>query len=258
MKTNAEYHADTSHISKSGLDLIAKAPALYFDKYLATDRERTTTPTLEMGTMVHLLALEPHRFDHEYLIQPNLDRRTTAGKAAYAQFERMAESKKIISEQEYRTGIAARDAIMKHPAARELMLKFAGVNETTFTWVDMYTGAPCKCRPDRYLNDARAVLDVKTTQDASPIGFKKSLYKFRYHVQGAFYSDGVEAATGEGITDFIFIAVETERPYLVGVYRLNAEQLAEGRTLYRRDLETYMQCVRTGIWPGYSNYVETL
>jgi hypothetical protein len=88
--SNEEYHADTSAISKSGLDLVHRSPAHYYAAKLDPDRpaEKKDTPALRFGRAFHTLVLEPDLFFQEYAVLPEkVDRRTKAGKEAWAEFE---------------------------------------------------------------------------------------------------------------------------------------------------------------------------
>lgn len=257
--SNEEYHSDTKRISKSGLDLIEKAPAKYYAAYLDPNAPpRKESNTFDLGSLVHSLSLEPEKFTSEYAIVPKVDRRTISGKAAWEQFQEISEGKKIIDQNIYKQGVSMRDSVMRHPAARKLLLENQGVAEQTFFFEDQYTGAPCKIRTDKYLPKINTIIDIKTTEDASNKGFSRSVFKYNYTKQGAFYKDGILAATGQMVDNFIFIAVEKTYPFLVGVYYMNLEQFAHGRQQYIRDLAIYNECRRTGNWYGYSEKIEEL
>ena len=81
--TNEAYHSDVSRISKSGLDLIAKSPAHYYAKYLDPNREASQpTPAMRMGAITHSYILEPNQFSSNYVIAPELNKRTNEDKTA--------------------------------------------------------------------------------------------------------------------------------------------------------------------------------
>jgi hypothetical protein len=46
----------------------------------------TPSPALLEGRVQHTVFLEHHKFDEEFVIQPNIDRRTKVGKAEYEDF----------------------------------------------------------------------------------------------------------------------------------------------------------------------------
>jgi exodeoxyribonuclease VIII len=102
------------------------------------------------------------------------------------------------------------------------------------------------------------LVDLKTTNDASPEGFIWAVRRYLYHLQAAFYVDGWEAAGGGPIDEFIFIAVEKTPPFAVGLYRLPESALIKGRDLYRQGLDTFNRCLTRQVWPGYSQEIMTL
>ncbi len=148
-----------------------------------------------------------------------------------------------------------KNAVHGHPVAGKLLAK-AGKAEQSFFWNDSETGLDCRCRPD-YLTDDNIIIDLKTCADASPDGFARACYSHRYHVQDAFYSDGM-AANNRQPKAFIFIAVEKTAPFGVGVYVLNEESKQLGRALYRRDLESIKQCESQDAWPTYTTRIEEI
>jgi exodeoxyribonuclease VIII len=132
-----------------------------------------------------------------------------------------------------------------------------GIAEQTILFDEPQTGAKCKIRPD-WMSGTGFLTDIKTTEDASPHGFGRSAYNYRYHVQGGFYVDGWAYGTGEMPEGFAFIAVEKEPPYNVAVYYMTEDAFSLGRSSYLRNLETYMKCLQNNKWPGYSNLMEPL
>lgn len=149
-----------------------------------------------------------------------------------------------------------RDSVMDHLSASAL-LRAPGDAEMSVYWNDPETGVLCRCRPDYWRHD-NVVVDLKTTEDASPEGFARSIANWRYDVQAAFYTDGIKSATGRDVRAFVFIAVEKKPPYAVGVYVLDSASLELGRAQYRADLYVYAECVEDESWPGYSNRIETI
>lgn len=243
--TNADYHALPS-VSKSGLDLIRKSPAIY--KY-RRENPQLPTPAMRMGTLTHTAILEPDRMS-ELIVAPAVDRRTSAGKAAWEAFLIQSEGREIVTADELDQLDGIRRAVWAHPAASKALGMLREV-ETSIFWTDPEAGIECRCRPDGIMANG-AILDVKTTKDARPDEFARSIANYRYHVQAAFYSDGYAAAFGSPPKGFMFLAVETEPPYLVACYVLDAKAVIRGRAEYQQDLATYKTCVETDTWPGLS------
>lgn len=180
------------------------------------------------------------------------------------EWQRNNSERKVLSQEAFEQIFAMRDAVMNHPAAFAIL---------------------------HHVKDI--IGDLKTTEDASPEGFAKSIANWRYDVQHAYYIDGTRLALEQGKcnppqegkaelsvywTDpvtgvlcrcrpdfwrgypkhFAFIAVEKKPPYAVGVYVLDSEGVEIGRAQYQHDLRVYAECVRSGEWPGYGDKIQTI
>jgi len=254
---NADYHAHPA-ISKSHLDQIARSPLHYWARYLDPKREPTEpTAAMRLGTAVHTMVLEQDQWDNRYITAPELDRRTKAGKEAWTALMAEAGDRELISVEDRAIVSRMAEAVWMHPAAA-MLLHWQGKAETTHMWVDAPTGLQCKCRPDWLTNDGTLIIDLKTTDDASPQGFRKSIANFRYHTQSAWYLQGVELATGQRPDQFIFICVEKKPPYAVAVYAADQEMIEIGGQHARRDLMRLAECHKAQRWPGYSEEIEMI
>ena len=257
---NEEYHADETAVSKSGLDLIRRSPAHFRQARL--DRSAglvADSPALRIGSATHSLVLEPDTFWQEWAVAPSgIDRRTKAGKAAWAEFEESVGARGVLTAGEGELVARVAEAVRAHPAAKELLKK--GEAEQTAVWDDFMTGARCKCRPDWLTKRGRHLLmvDLKTALNASFAAFRKAVIDRRYHAQAAFYMDGWKEATGAEVASFLVIAVEKEPPYAVAVYQLEDELVELGRAEIGRDLALYASCVERGEWPAYGDEVEAM
>lgn len=241
---NAEYHA-SSAISKSGLDKIDKSPAHYF--YAVQEK----TKAMVIGSAFHDLVLLPSVFNECYAVKPDgLSLATEEGKAWKAENE----GKEILSQEEFNQINAMKESVLAHHSASKLLE--SGKPETSIFWRDEM-GVDCRCRPD-FINSNNIIVDLKTTTDASPEGFAQSVAKFRYHVQDAYYSHGFFHAFGIRPRGFVFIAVEKEPPYAVGVYTLNDEAKIEGEFRFKENLQTYKDALEQGVWNAFSPQIETL
>ena len=249
---NAEYHAH-DFISKSGLDRIDQSPA-HYQAWLS--EPRITTPALTFGSACHNYVLERETFDDRYVVAPSgIDRRTKAGKEVWEAFTSEAAGREIISADDMDKLVAMRASIIEHPVAEELLDPGSGRAEVSV--FGELENVAVKCRPD-WLRDDGIVVDLKTTDNAGPGAFTRSVAKYRYHVQASLYSDLLQAVTGEPVKAFVFIAVEKNPPFAVSVYELDAESLEVGRAAYQRNLDTYRRCLEANHWPAYSDAIETL
>ena len=244
--TNAEYHAHEA-VSKSDLDLIHKSPA----HYKAARHE--DTPALRFGTAFHCAVLENDRFNATYTVIEG-DRRTKAVKDSIKDAE--AAGKIILTADDFNALMGMAQAVFKNPICAAL-LRDSLKEHSVFSELD---DVRVKCRPDGWSTEKGVLFDLKSTEDASPEGFARTVAKYRYHVQDAFYRHVVAGATNCDADDlsFIFIAVEKKPPFAVALYQLDELATLQGWVDAREDLRRYKTAKDTGKWGGYSPRIETL
>lgn len=254
--SNEDYHAHPS-ISSSAINTALRSPLHYFAEYVARAAERTESASMRLGTMVHTAVLEPGEWDARYIVAPDVDRRTKDGKEAWAQFQAAAKGREIVTNEEAAKAHAIAAVVLEHPAAGTLLRGdfLEPEREASYFWRDAETGLECRCRPDSF--DGEVIVDLKTTTDASPSGFARSVANYGYHVQAAWYRRGVAAVTGRS-PRHVIVAVETSAPYAVAVYELDALALEEGERLCQRAITTIAECQRAGRWPGYGDEIQRL
>lgn len=143
-------------------------------------------------------------------------------------------------------------AVHAHTSAAKLLTN-GHAEVAVFSEID---GQPVKCKCD-YLRENVAVIDLKTTDDASEKGFMKSVLNYGYHQQAAFYLD-VMQAVGQPVGRFIFVVVEKTAPFLVAIHELSDEFIEIGRELNRQALVTYGECCATGNWHGYDENITVI
>ena len=244
--TNAEYHA-ADGISKSDLDLIHRSPA----HYKAARHE--DTPALRFGTAFHCAVLENDRFNETYTVIEG-DRRTNVVKAAIK--EAKDAGKSVLDAEDFNALMGMSQAVFKNPICAAL-LRGSLKEHSVFSEID---GVRVKCRPDGWSTEKGVLFDLKSTEDASPEGFARTVAKYRYHVQDAFYRHVVASATNCDADDlsFIFIAVEKKPPFAVALYQLDELATLQGWVDAREDLRRYKAAKESGKWCGYSPRIETL
>ena len=244
--TNAEYHAHEA-VSKSGLDLIHKSPA----HYKAARHEET--PALRFGTAFHCAVLENDRFNETYTVIEG-DRRTNVVKAAIK--EAKDAGKTVLDAEDFNALMGMAQAVFKNPICAAL-LRDSLKEHSVFSELD---GVRVKCRPDGWNVEKGVLFDLKSTEDASPEGFARTVAKYRYHVQDAFYRHVIASATDCDADDlsFIFVAVEKKPPFAVALYQLDELAALQGLVDAREDLRRYKAAKESGKWGGYSPRIETL
>ncbi|EFL4013051.1 exodeoxyribonuclease VIII [Escherichia coli] len=247
--SNENYHAGPG-VSKSQLDDIADTPALYLWRKNAPV-DTTKTKTLDLGTAFHCRVLEPEEFSNRFIVAPEFNRRTTAGKEEEKAFlmECASTGKTVITAEEGRKIELMYQSVMALPLGQWLV-ESAGHAESSIYWEDPETGILCRCRPDKIIPEFHWIMDVKTTADIQR--FKTAYYDYRYHVQDAFYSDGYEAQFGVQPT-FVFLVASTTVEcgrYPVEIFMMGEEAKLAGQQEYHRNLRTLADCLNTDEWPA--------
>lgn len=300
--TNDAYHGGPG-VSKSGLDLVRRSLAHFkhAQDQRAAGAEREETAAMRVGSAEHGILLEPDQFEREFALPfdpsewPDAlgttdeikDRLRALGlplggrKADLVARLREAEpsveilddlrqmhaddsdGKTILTPAQWRDVRGMRDAAIENPALCNLLTDPAGRAELSAYWTDPATGLLLRCRPDLWVGDV--VVDVKTTDDARPDSFARSIEKFRYHVQAPFYLDGIRQAIEQApdtLPDglqvprhFVFATIEKKAPYLTAAYVLDAESVEIGRAEYRADLIALADALDRDEWPGYSRQI---
>ncbi len=240
--------------SKSALDQVERSPA-HYRAWLDGTRSETSA-ALEFGRAMHCAILEPERFAEQYVVEPDFgDCRKTANKAARDAW-RLEHAGAVTIEDEQMTSIRGIVSSLKsHELASKLLA--GGESEVTLSWEDQATRLPCKGRVDYFIRDLGIAVDVKSTEDASPEAFRRSIARYGYHRQDAFYRGGFRAL-GVPLKHFAFVVVEKSAPFATAVYMLDAEAVASGEQSVARNMITLAGCVRRDEWPGYPTEIQTL
>lgn len=205
------------------------------------------TAAMKLGTALHVAVLQPDEFDKHYACAPDVDRRTRAGKEAWAEFVLEHPEATLLKPDEWQQVVGMRDAVLAHPTAAAVL---QGETELSALWVDSWTGVWCKARLDVLNRTMGAVGDIKTTTDASPRAFRRTIWNLGYHLQAAHYLRGVHAL-GADADLFAIVAVEKTPPFAVAVYQIEDEALVAGEGELGPLMETYAKCQETGVWPAY-------
>lgn len=246
--TNEEYRKHEG-ISRSELFLIAKSPFHY--KYAKGNPEEATA-ALIFGAAAHKYILEKDKFDDEFVIAPNVDRRTKAGKEEWAKFVADAGNREVISSDDFDKIKDMAEAIRQNDIAAKMIYADGAKYEQSFFWTDSQTGEAVKCRPDAMVEVGgnKLILDYKTTVSCADGQFERSVRKYGYKLQAGMYREGVFQNTLDDY-GFVFIAQEKEAPYAVRVYICSPEFINEGYDQYRELLGIFHHCKETGVWYGY-------
>jgi hypothetical protein len=247
--TSGEYHAHPA-LSHSRLKLMGRSPA-HFRHFLTSEKE--STEALDFGRLFHATVLEPESVQHEFVTMPSgIDRRTKVGKEEYAKFMAEAVGRTVVTEEQMATAEAMAKSISDDTAANEIVFDAVATGrlEEAHVWRDRTHAVDRKAKFDAVLKDS-TVIDLKTTTDASPTAFARSIAQYGYHTQAAWYADALEAS-GSTMRRFVIVAVEKNPPFAVGVYVLDQPSISAGRKRIEEWLFRYAECMSNNRWPGYT------
>ena len=234
-----EYHSGPE-LSSTGAKTLLRAPALYQWQ----QEHRIEKAAYDFGHAVHALVLGTGL---EVVIVEADTWMTKAAKEARA--DAYAAGKVPMLAKDFIRAQRAANAVMEHPIASTAFLT-SGAPEVSAFWTDESTGVRCRGRFDWLRDSALEIVDLKTAADANPATFGRSVAKFGYDLQAAWYMDGYQAITGDRPT-FLHVVVEQHAPHLVSVIQLDEEALHIGALKAARAREIYAECTKTGQWPGY-------
>ncbi|EBP8260970.1 exonuclease VIII, partial [Salmonella enterica subsp. enterica] len=140
---NEAYHAGPG-VSKSQLDDIADTPAIYlWRKNAPVDTEKTKS--LDTGTAFHCRVLEPEEFSKRFIIAPEFNRRTSAGKEEEKTFleECARTGRTVLTAEEGRKIELMYQSVMALPLGQWLV-ESGGYAESSVYWEDPETGILCR------------------------------------------------------------------------------------------------------------------
>jgi len=232
---NEDYHAGVG-ISSSYIRRFGQS------QLHAIEHKQESSPALKFGTASHALIVEGQEaFDKEVRVLTGSPY-TKAYKEEKAEYEEQGFIVLKESEVEIIHGMKE-NMVYEGNAYLDAKGKIA---EASIYWYE--DDILCKCRPDMIcppLNEPNSdnkivVVDYKTTISCEPFAFNKSVKKYGYDMQAAWYRRGIQMA-GYDIDSFVFIAQEKVHPYASKVFRITEEQMNFGWTMMENYLEEYKE-----------------
>lgn len=239
-------------LSASDIRLLAKS-FYHYQHRLEWPEDYHSTVALRQGTIIHACVLEPERFDSEFVVLPEINKRTKAGKAEWEEWEKENVDKFPLTEEEHRKAMVIRHHVMQNPKASELFT--GGQAEVPILWHSKKYDREFKARADyiKVIGDTMLILDLKTTQEASFEAFQRSVIKWSYSVQAAHYRDGFSTLHPDKDVHFIWVAVEKSAPYGVSIFSANEEVYEHGKKLIEKGINNYDEGMKDpgGVWLPY-------
>ena len=256
----SDYHAIKA-LSNSSLSVLKRSPTEFYRRFVTGEMKGQETDAMLLGSAVHMLALEPERFDAQYVVLDgpiNFKKtpigpygRNTKAFDTWLDSEMIRQSRKILIREEFAESLAIAKAFQSHP---EIMAIMASRAEKLFEseYSMQYEGScnfrvDLKCKIDFVCPAERLIVDLKTSHEPSPYAWSWHAEDFGYHRQAAIYSDAMEAKYGEPFR-FLFGVVRSKEPYEAAVYELDAESIQRGRVEYESLIEEYIDRKAKNDW----------
>lgn len=247
------YHADpceTPSLSAGMINELIDAPAKCFhnSRRLNPDYEEPdTADKFTIGTVSHVIFLEPHLFDQRVVVVNFDDWRKNEAKAIRA--DAKAAGKVPILAKHMEHVWDARVAFMQNGFVREAFSH--GLFERSLFWRHPIHGFWCRARPDFMADSLTHLCDYKATANANPEQFGRHAYNMGYHRRAAWYLDGFYALMGKMPDHYWFVNQEPKAPYLTSVVELDWQALEAGRVENNHAAGIFARCLETDDWPGY-------
>lgn len=249
--TVEQYHRDYSRLSKTMLNHFASSRQKFYHYYVAQDHA-PPKPTSQMivGTAVHKILLERIPVENAVTVYDDTCFKVNGhlNPKPAAKFREENASKLIVKQSELDTINATCNAVKDHELGKLISNQDAEF-ETVITWTDRETGMECRAMVDFFIDmgDHIRAYDLKTTDQVEPMPFKRTAKRFRYWLQDAHYSNGLEANFSKPVS-FGFWCVETDFPHRLCLREYtphSREMAASHRLRYMTDLQN---CHETGDW----------
>lgn len=254
----AVYHADpvpVGSLSSTGARKLLECPAKFHHDRHA---KKAPNPTFDFGSAAHKMILG----EGPELVVVDADSYRTKD-AREARDAAHARDAIPLLPFEYRQIEQMAAVLSEHPVAAKVFSPERGLAERSLFWTDVDTGVWCRARVDHLPEDEVGApyfiaSDFKTTASAQPDKITKAVYDYGYHIQAAWYLEGIRALGIHHSPRMVFVFQEKTPPFLVTVVELDGAALRIGHNQAKQALATYKKCSESGHWPGYSDRVETI
>lgn len=248
-----EQYASIKALRSSELKHMRKSPAhfkasFYYQKPITPIQQKT----FDKGKAFDILILHGQdRLDRKVAIELNANKNSNI----YKEWKARQGGKIILKQNEYNNVITMRNAAHNKKQFSEIF-DGPGHPHRVIVWQDKGSGIWCKAEID-WIKEGMpgAVVDLKSTSDASFWFFFRNARRLGYMNQGAFYLDGLSQITGVLHTEFYLAAVEVDPPFESHVFKASFDQLDRAQIDNEERLLKLAQCFEKDEWPGYRDEI---
>lgn len=235
-------------INNSSLNHFRRSPAHYKAYTELPDKK---TPAMGFGLLAHALLLQPD----EYL--PRLETGPTKSRDTQKWREAELDNPEavFVTEEEKSQLVGMATAIQRNKPVVELF-KNSHSEQSLFA-SHQKTGLAIKGRLDLLSGDGKTILDLKTCEDARESAFERTVAKFGYHFQAAYYKR-LAKLCGLTHSRFVFLAVEKRYPHGVMMHELEVVSSLYADEKNEECLVRLKECLDKNEWPGYDEQIQTI
>lgn len=236
----------------------------YFEITREKDEDEESSKALSFGTAYHTLILQPEEFDKKIEIfdleeRPDKSHGITAKENKSWKEMILSDAKslgrKVIEKSVFDT-IQAMAEKMERNNDIMAMLRNGKAEQSYYVEYPLIIDGvekkvKIRARPDYEQEDA--IVDLKTTLDASPNGFPRSIGNYNYDFSAVHYQEAI--ATEKGVVKpFFWVAQEKNAPYSVALYTPSSELIRKAREDWLKILTNHSICQEVGYYPSYTIY----
>lgn len=233
---------------------------------------------MEWGSLLDCLITQPGKFEELYAVAPKeypgtpkrkgdeIEMKPWNWNATFCQEwekEQRADGKEIATAPQAEKAFAAQERLQ----ADEILMGFMSrCRRQVFVLVEWFyaeTGisVPFKCLmdfvpPPEDAEFGNTIGDLKTTNDASPRKWRRTVFEQSWHLQASLYLDAINAALDANYSQMAHVVSESKPPYEPARRMLvdGPESFIQfGRHQYQEMLALYCRCLKENFWPGYDD-----
>lgn len=254
--TSQHYHSvDLQNLSISSSmirSFQSQTPACFYEE-LKNPKE-PSNKAFSLGSALHAYIFQKEKFLQEVVIMPKKIDNFRTKEAQQLRDEAFESGRVVILHDELETIKLYEDSFKKNRLVSSL-IDFTGKVESSIFINNHPSGMIIKARPD-YISKNGIIIDYKSTESAEYNDFKRSVIKYGYFQQAAWYLDICKMANIEA-SAFVIIAQEKKPPYPINVFVLSDDLIEVGRQNNKNQLEKIAFCYKNNNWPAYpENLIE--
>lgn len=245
------YHRDLTAVARGDIVMATKSTKHFRARRQAGALEETEP--LRFGRLIHMLILEPEKLKRLFVLMPDFgDMRSSKNRDLRDAWKAALDPGAVIVTQEDMVKLFCMSrSVLANKLACDLLT--GAQFEMTGYYRDPITGLKGRFKPDAWNPNLLALVDLKSTQDASDKEFLWSAWKFRYDIQLAGYGEGILGVHGVRPSSYAIIAVEKLPPWECVVHVASLDFIKRGLRDYRIGLDRIASAVMTNTYTGYGS-----